>query len=221
MKQLWVRFDSGFQKLQSHLETHCSDHLGHSDPFRTPHVENTLKTTTMATLKTSGSKRKRQDWKGRTQWLSPLWVQSTCQQSLGVNWDFSKVWEPLRFQHWLEKPSGVCISSFPLTVCSVYLFYCPSFIYRAVLSLQKAFQTEKALIHHMQRENPKFHCSKVRFSQCRKNLLKSKQFKGVVSSTHLLCVASCPVQPIKVRGFIKLRSRKGKLYILRKERACK
>lgn len=110
MKQLWVRFDSGFQKLQSHLETHCSDHLGHSDPFRTPHVENTLKTTTMATLKTSGSKRKRQDWKGRTQWLSPLWVQSTCQQSLGVNWDFSKVWEPLRFQHWLENHQ-VCASA--------------------------------------------------------------------------------------------------------------
>lgn len=55
MKQLWVRFDSVFQKLQSHLETHCSDHLGHSDPLRTPNLENTLKTTTTATLKTSGS----------------------------------------------------------------------------------------------------------------------------------------------------------------------
>lgn len=55
MKLLWVRFDNGFQKLQSNLETHHSDHLGHSDPLGTPHMENTLKTTSMATLKKSRS----------------------------------------------------------------------------------------------------------------------------------------------------------------------
>lgn len=35
MKQLLLRYNNGFQKLQSHLETHYIDHLGHSDPFLT------------------------------------------------------------------------------------------------------------------------------------------------------------------------------------------
>ena len=78
MKQLLLRFDNGFQKLQSHLETHYGDHLGHSDPLKTPHIENT------ATLKTS-AKGKRQGWKGEEAKHSehhPSWEESICQQSL-------------------------------------------------------------------------------------------------------------------------------------------
>lgn len=78
MKQLLLRFDNGFQKLQSHLETHYSDHLGHLDPLKPPHIENT------AILQTS-AKGKRQSWKGEEAKHSehyPSLEESISQQSL-------------------------------------------------------------------------------------------------------------------------------------------
>lgn len=143
MKQLWVRFDSGFQKLQS--QTHCSDHLGHSDPLRIPYVENHLKTDTIATLKTSGSvdqrgrdRTERAEHSGydlcgcKASASSPWAVNWEISRRCESPWDSSTGWMYILWVHQqLPTDNILCV------------LYCPSFNYRDVLSLQKAFQNVK------------------------------------------------------------------------------
>lgn len=146
MKQLWVRFDNGFQKLQSNLETHHSDHLGHSDPLRTPHMENTLKSTTMATLKKSGSVDQRGRGRaGRAEHCGCSFVGAKYLPAvLGL--------VTQRFLQGVGAPeipalagkTFECVHQQLPTDNMPCVLYCPWFNYRALLSLQKAFQNVKA-----------------------------------------------------------------------------